>query len=339
MTDQEALIREAIAAEADQAVDYRTVLANLRGRRSRRRPIALIAAAALTAAAAAVAVIVPLSVDRTASPVDPATPPATPQTVLLVGLDDAAHTDSIVLARVGEDGSVGAVSLPRDSWVDIPGVGREKLNMVYTLARATAQAEGRDGDTAGAEALVRMVETLAGVGIDHYAAVDMAGFGALADAVGGVDICLRAATRDDLAGVDLPAGRQSLAGARALAFLRQRHGLRNGDLDRIARHQAFLRSLAAEVAAVDDPARLARLVGIARAHVRTDPDWDLLEFARRLTPTVRTATIPVPEPVSTGNAMGFPVDPIEVKAFAADFFADRPTGVPDQPTGDDGCVD
>lgn len=341
MTYQEALIREAIATEADQAVDHRTVLANLHAKRSRRRPIALIAAATLTVAAAAVAVIVPLAADRTTSPVDPAAPPAAPQTMLLIGLDGSTHTDSVVLARVGPDGAVSAASLPRDSLVDIPGVGRDKLNMVYTLAHATAQAEGGDGDAAGAQALVRTVEGLTGVAIDHYAAVDMAAFGALADAVGGVEVCLRAAAEDDLSGIDLPAGRQSLDGTQSLAFLRQRFGLINGDLDRITRQQAFLHSLATKVAGTDDPAELARLVELARTHVRTDPDWDLLAFARQLTPTVRTATIPVPASVSTGNGHGFPIDPAAVKAFATEFFADRPAGTPagtpEQPTND-GCV-
>ncbi|MFE2753749.1 hypothetical protein ACFXGA_17315, partial [Actinosynnema sp. NPDC059335] len=106
MTEQEALIREAIAAEAAQAVDHRVVLANLRRGRARRRPFALFAAAGLTVAAAAVAVVVPLTVDRTASapPADqvaPTTPVA--RTVLLIGADGAGGADSIVLVRVAPD--------------------------------------------------------------------------------------------------------------------------------------------------------------------------------------------------------------------------------------------
>ncbi|ONI84937.1 hypothetical protein ALI22I_31230 [Saccharothrix sp. ALI-22-I] len=349
MTEQEALIREAIAAEADQAVDYRSVLANLHGKRSRRRPIALIAATTLTAVAAAVAVIVPLSVDRSAAPPPPieqAAPP-TGQTVLLIGLDDSANTDSVVLARFSPDGSIAAASLPRDSWVDIPGVGMGKLNSAYVQAHTAAQAEGRDGDAAGAEALVRTVEALAGVEIDHYAAVDMAGFAALGDAVGGVEVCLKAATRDEYSGVDLPAGRQTLSEDQALAFLRQRHGLMQGDLDRVVRHQAFLRGLVAKVTGEvkNDPAKLARLVGAAHAQVRTDPGWDLLEFAGRLTRniSVRTATIPVGEPIEVASGWGFPVSPDLVRSFAAGFLADWPgsTMAPPatgEPSSDEGCV-
>ena len=333
MTDsrQEALIREAIAAEADQAVDPRTVLANLHGKRSRRRPFALFAAAGLTAAAAAVAVIVPLTVDRTASapPADqvvPTTPAA--RTVLLIGTDEAANTDSIVLARVGDDGVTSAAWLPRDAVVDLPGVGPAKLNSVYR--RAVEQAGGRDGDRAGAEALTGAVESLTGVRAEHHVTVDMAGLVALSDAVGGVDVCLRRPVRDEFSGVDLPNGQVTLRGQQALAFLRQRHGLHNGDLDRILRQQLFLRALGTKVIGAGDPARLARVVEAARSAVRTDPDWDLLEFARRLTPTVRTAIIPLGGVVDVEQGQGLALDPAAVRAFTAEFFA---AGATDAPTG------
>jgi LCP family protein required for cell wall assembly len=333
MTDnrQEALIREAIAAEADQAVDSRVVLANLHGRRSRRRPFTLLAAAGLTVAAAAVAIVVPLTVQQSASPVgvDPAAPATTGPalTVLLIGLDGTANTDSLVLARLGGDGTVSAASLPRDSLVDIPGRGQGKLNSAYAQARAAAQAEGRDGDLAGLESVTRTVEALTGVKVDHYAAVEMAAFGTLSDAVGGVDVCLKDAARDPFSGVDLPAGRQSLSGAQALAFLRQRHGLANGDLDRIVRQQAFLRALAAEVAAAD-PAKIAEFAQVAATAVRFDPGLDVLGFAGRLTPTVRTAIIPIGDVVDSEHGQALSVDPAAVRAFMAGFFADGATGVP-----------
>jgi LCP family protein required for cell wall assembly len=333
MTDtrQEALIREAIAAEADEAVDHRAVLAGLRGRRSRRRPFTLFAAAGLTVAAAAVAVVVPLTLDRSAAPssVDPAAPLAatTAQTVLLIGLDGSANTDSIVLARVGADGAVSAASLPRDALVDIPGVGQGKLNSAYAQAHAAAQAEGRDGDAAGVEALTRTVEALTGVEVDHYAAVGMEAFSALSEAVGGVEVCLKQASRDEYAGIDLPAGPQSLSGRQALAFLRQRHGLANGELDRIVRQQTFLRALAAKVVSTD-PAKIVELAQVAARHLRVDPGWDLVEFAGRLTPTVRTAIIPLGEVVDSASGQALSVDPAAVRSFMAAFFADGAGGTP-----------
>ncbi|WP_053716713.1 LCP family protein [Saccharothrix sp. NRRL B-16348] len=333
MTDtrQEALIRDAIAAEADQAVDYRAVLANLHGRQPRRRPFALFAAAGLTVAAAVVAVVVPLAVDRSAAPsaVDPAAPPGTTtaRTVLLIGLDGSTNTDSVVLARVGVDGAVSAASLPRDALVDIPGVGQGKLNSAYARAYAAAEAEGRDGDAAGVESLAQTVEALTGVRVDHYAAVDMAAFSTLSEAVGGVEVCLKSASRDEFSGVDLPSGRQSLSGPQALAFLRQRHGLANGELDRVVRQQTFLRALAAKVAG-SEPAKLAELARLAGRHLRADPALNLVEFVGRLTPTVRTAIIPLGEVVDSENGQALSVDPVAVRAFMAGFFADGATGVP-----------
>ncbi|WP_367127241.1 LCP family protein [Saccharothrix sp. HUAS TT1] len=330
---QEALIREAIAAEADQAVDHRAVLAGLRdGQARRRRPFALFAAAGLTAAAAVVAVVVPLGADRGAAP-DPAATGGAPGTVLLAGLDDTGNTDLVVLARVGPDGTTSAASVPRDSLVDVPGGGVDKVSAVFRRARSAAEAEGRDGAAAGAEALVAAVESLTGVEVDHHATVDTAGFTALAEAVDGVDVCLRAAARDEHSGVDLPAGPQTVRGAQVLAFLRQRHGLPGGDLDRIARHQAFLRSVAAELAGDADPAALARVVDAVRDNVRTDPGWDLAGFARRLGPTVRTATIPVEGVADTDRGQGLVVDPAAVREFMAGFFADdapadTPTSAP-----------
>jgi LCP family protein required for cell wall assembly len=356
MNHQEDLIREAIAAEADEAVDYRVVLSTLHRTKSRRRPTALFAAIGVTAAVAAVAVVVPLTMDRgsssgTVAPADqPSGQTAAPaQNVLLIGLDEGTNTDSVVLARLGPDGSASAASLPRDSWVDIPGVGKGRLNSAYARAHATAQVEGRDGHAAGAEALVQTVETLTGAQIDHYASVDMASFGALADAVGGVEVCLKTAARDQHSGIDLPAGRHSLDGAQSLAFLRQRYGLPYGDLDRITRQQAFLRSLAAKVVGAGDLAKLNELVAVAGANVRTDAGWNPMDLAKHLNGTVRTATLPVGQVIDTPDGAGLAVDPTVVRAFTADFFADQPasasttppassTGTPTRPALDDGCV-
>ncbi|NUT50760.1 MAG: LCP family protein [Saccharothrix sp.] len=345
-TRQEAIIREAIASLAEEAVDHRVVLANLRDARKRRRSIAMFAAVGLTAVAAAVAVIVPLSVDRVAAPPEPAAPPTT-QTALLMGLDGEAHTDSVVLLRLNSNGTATALSLPRDSWVDIPGFGKGKLNSAYALAHERARTEGRDADIAGTKALVEAVEALVGVKVDHYAAVDMAAFAPLSDAVGGVEVCLKAAARDQFSGVDLPAGRQTLSGDQALAFLRQRHGLVHGDLDRVVRQQAFLQGLGAKLAevALTDVAQVTRLVQVARTHVRTDPGWDVLEFAERLRwyPSLTVGTIPVGEQITTDSGMALSVDPERVREFAHPLLAEDPQVVlpstPGTPVPAERCVD
>ncbi|HWO65517.1 MAG TPA: LCP family protein [Umezawaea sp.] len=325
MTEQEALIREAVAAEAAEAVDSHAVLAALYAKRSRRRPLALFAVVGFTVAAVVAAVLLtPTAVPRPET-LEAATP-GEPRTVLVAGLDAVGLADTVVLARVGANGSINAVSLPRDSWVDVPGRGMAML-----------------GSASAPQDLVHAVEAVTGVHVDHYATVDMAAVAAVSTAVGGVEVCLTAPAEDELSGVDLPAGKSVLSGDQALAFLRQRHGLPNGDLDRVVRQQAFLRSLAAKVldpAVLRDQAKVTAVLDALKSGVHTDPTWNLLAFVNDLVPnaSVHTATIPVASQADTAT-MGLPVEPAVVREFASGFLSDdaaHPTGSPGTPS--DGCV-
>jgi LCP family protein required for cell wall assembly len=244
------------------------------------------------------------------------TPPGEPFTALLVGLDartdaqgdplppallDALHagpdegqlhTDTIILLHVPANPGERAVaiSIPRDSYVPIAGGrGTHKINSAYRRGMQDAEdalrAQGIDGADldrrareSGRRTLVATVEQLTGAQIDHYAEIGMAGFVELTEALGGVPVCLNGPVHDSYSGVDLPAGQQLVSGAGALAFVRQRHGLEDGDLDRIARQQAFAASLAQRVLApgtLGDPAQLQRLVDIATRYVVLDSGWDL----------------------------------------------------------------
>ena len=136
---------------------------------------------------------------------------------------------AFVLAPDGEHASV--VSIPRDSWVDIPGRGMNKINAAYAFG--------------GAPLLIRTVEKLTGVRVDHFGVVDFAGFTSLVDSVGGIDVKVAQATSN--AGVDFRAGENHLDGAQALAYVRQRYGLPNGDIDRAARQQNAIKALLATV--------------------------------------------------------------------------------------------
>jgi LCP family protein required for cell wall assembly len=185
---------------------------------------------------------------------------------------------------------------------------------------------GRLNSAEGIGGLVATVQALTGIRIDHYATVDMAGFGSLSTAVGGVDVCLRAASHDSFSGADFPAGRQTLSGPRALAFLRQRAGLPNGDLDRVVRQQDFLRALVAKVSSGDtlrDPKALAALLTAVRENVEVDQGWDLAAFARQLAanPAAGLATIPV---TIRNDAGTLNLDPGAVRIFVGDFLAGTP---------------
>jgi LCP family protein required for cell wall assembly len=209
----ELLIREALADEASRAVDPQIVLAELRRGRTRtvrhRAPI-VVAAAVVVAAVAAVVVS---QVSHRDGPAVGSPVAATDQNVLLAGLDGFGNADSVVLAHIGRDGAAEAVSLPRDSWVDVPGCGMQKVSFAYPQGRSQA-----DANEAGARKLTATVQNLTGAAVDHYAIVDMTSFDRLSTAVGGVPVCLSAPSSDPYSGAWFPAGHQTLTGPAALAF-------------------------------------------------------------------------------------------------------------------------
>ncbi|WP_219419472.1 LCP family protein [Pseudonocardia nigra] len=209
------------------------------------------------------------------------------------------HTDTIILLHVpAEPGAPAeAISIPRDSYVEIAGGrGTHKINSAYRRGLEDAEealaAQGitgadlnRRAREAGRRTLIATVEELTGVDVDHFAEINLAGFVELTEALGGVPVCLNAPARDSYTGLDLPAGPQTVTGAGALAFVRQRHGLADGDLDRIARQQAFIAGLAQQLwsaGTFTDPARLQRLVGVVTDHVVLDRGWDLRDALAQL---------------------------------------------------------
>jgi LCP family protein required for cell wall assembly len=207
------------------------------------------------------------------------------------------NSDTIILLHVPEGGGAAtAFSIPRDAYVNIPGYRRDKINAAYPATKAQAAerlvAEGvRDPVRVEAESaregrstLIRTVEDLTGQTIDHYAEVNLLGFHNLTTAIGGVDVCLREPVNDALSGAQFPAGPQTISGTDALAFVRQRHGLPDGDLSRIRRQQVFLAAVADKILAggtLTDPVRLGALVNVAQQSLVIDDGWDLLGFARQ----------------------------------------------------------
>lgn len=317
----EQLVRDVFTEEAGRAVDSREALAAVRGRRPRRSyGLVLATTAAVVVVVAAVATLVVPEVFRRGSgpPATERTTAATPTSVLVVGTDVAGWADTIALVQVAGDGSISLVSLPRDTWVATPD-GMTRLSRVYA--------------DSGADALLTTVRDLTGVPVDKYAEVEMAAVGALATAVGGVPVCLNAATSDRYAGADFPAGRQDLGGDAALAFVRQRRGLPNGDFDRIVRQQAFLRSLATQLRSADLPA----VLDAVKDRVRTSDGFDLLGFATDLAQATKlhVGTIPATsrDHQTPGGESVVAVDPAAVRQYVTDLPGTPPA------TGDVPCVD
>lgn len=219
---------------------------------------------------------------------------------LHVGPDDGQlHTDTMILLHVPADAAAPAVaiSIPRDSYVPIAGDrGTHKINSAYGRAfddaQKALQAQGVTGTAldqqsreAGRAATIATVEALTGIRIDHYAEINFAGFVDLTAALGGVPVCLDKAVSDPYSGIDLPAGPQTVNGPTALAFVRQRHGLDGGDLDRVARQQAFIAGLTTRLrttGALTDPAKLAQLVDVASRYLVIDSGWDLTQAATQM---------------------------------------------------------
>ncbi|MFH9423064.1 LCP family protein [Streptomyces sp. NPDC017529] len=223
------------------------------------------------------------------------------------------NTNTLILLHVpGGGGRATAFSIPRDDLVDIPGHGKDKIKKAYGLAKAAAEGRlarqgvtdrdrlEREGREAGRRAEIETVRNFLGVPVDHFAEVSLVGFLHLADALDGVPVCLKHAVEDRYSGADFPAGRQTLDGPQSLAFVRQRHGLAAGDLDRTRRQQAFLASATHKLNSAGtftDPLRLVRLMDAAKQDLVIDEGWDLLSFVKQAKNlsggNVRFSTLPV----------------------------------------------
>jgi LCP family protein required for cell wall assembly len=148
---------------------------------------------------------------------------------LHVGFDEGTlNSDSIMLLHMGSGRPV-LISIPRDSYVNIPGHGYNKIN--------AALAYG------GANLLIQTVENVTGLKIDHYMGIGFGGLVAVVNKIGGVQICLKTAINDSYSGVNLPAGCHDLNGDQALAFVRDRHSFATEDLQRIQDQRAFISAL------------------------------------------------------------------------------------------------
>ena len=247
-------------------------------------------------------------------------------------------TDTMILVRIPDDGRRAvALSLPRDLYVELPDrYGQHKLNSAFARAknetatrlveRGTDPARVRTQSiAAGRRMLVETVEDLTGAGVDHYAELNLLGFARLTEAVGGVDVCLRAPVDDEFSGAQFPAGPQTISGADALAFVRQRHGLPRGDLDRVVRQQVFLAGLADRVLSAGtlaNPGRIRELTGATQQALVLDRDLNVLDFASRMRGVaagdVEFVTVPVlGEASSDGDGSVLEVDPKAVRRFVA----------------------
>jgi len=268
---------------------------------------------------------------------------------LHAGDDVATNTDTIILVRIPNNGrSATAISIPRDSYVEAPGLGKTKINGVYgqvKLDRMKELVENQGMDPAEAEpkaveagrnALIKTVADLTGVTVDHYAEIGLLGFSLITDALGGVEVCLKDAVYEPLSGADFPAGWQRLDGPQALSFVRQRHDLPRGDLDRVVRQQVVMASLAHQVISgrtLSSPATLSSLQDAIQRSVVISTGWDVMDFLKQLQKlaggNVAFATIPVLAEdgwSDDGVQSVVRVDPAQVKEWVSGLLEDQAQG-------------
>lgn len=202
------------------------------------------------------------------------------------------RTDTIILLHVPSGGKPTMVSLPRDSYVPIPGHGRNKLNAAFAFG--------------GPPLLVQTVERVTGIRIDHYAEIGFGGFVGMVDAVGGVELCPKRDIKDKKAGLNVKKGCQEMDGPTALGYVRARYFDPKGDLGRVERQQEFLGAIFKETATPSTLLNPFRLVSLGNAGTTAlavdeqDGPIDLLRFTLAMRAVaggkgVKT-TVPVADP-------------------------------------------
>jgi LCP family protein required for cell wall assembly len=244
----------------------------------------------------------------------------------------ALNTDTMMVLHVPADGSRATViSFPRDTYVQIPGHDPNKLNAAYHDG-----LNDSNGDpAAGARLLIQTLQNLTGLTIDHYVSIGFLGFLRLSKALDGVPVCLlaaqNAATDSDAngsgySGINLPAGWSRIQGKQALAFVRQRHGLPGGDLDRIKRQQYFLSQAFKKMTSAGtllNPIKINNILHAVGSTLVMDPALakDPLQLVQRFSDmaagNVNFATIP--NDGLTTNEVGSVLlsDPTEVRTWTA----------------------
>ena len=251
------------------------------------------------------------------------------------------NTNTLILAHITTDNKVVAFSIPRDDYIavnDISGYSHIKIKEAYGLKKAEAEQKlmdqgvsdqaqlERQGREAGRGATLSAVRDLTGVPIDYFAEINLAGFYDLASSLGGIDVCLNHAVYDDYSGADFPAGRQTLNGAEALAFVRQRHGLDNGDLDRTHRQQAFLVSVMRKLqdsGTFTNLSKLSSMMDIVRKDIVLSTGWTDAMFRRVGSingASVRYQTLPVLRYDTVDDQDVNVVDPAAIKNQVAAAF-------------------
>src|SRR6201996_7732512 len=258
-------------------------------------------------------------------------------------------TNTLILIHIPAGGKKAiGFSIPRDDWVNFAGtVGPQQqgkvdqaygVSMFYQQQRVKQQQPdisqnqlAFEGNEAGRKAAVDTVEQLTGVHIDHFAEVNLDGFYELARVLGGVEVCLNHPVSDSYSGAHFRAGYQHLDASQALAFVRQRHGLTNGDLDRTHRQQAFLDSVMEQLrtqGVLGDLTKLQALLSVAKQYAITDSGWNLLNFSSQMSSltggNLVFHTLPIEAYATIDGQSANQINPDQIKSIVQQAFYPAP---------------
>jgi LCP family protein required for cell wall assembly len=273
----------------------------------------------------------------------------TAQNILIVGNDDrndmtdtevhelhtgrsggSLNTDTMMIVHIPADGTKATIiSLPRDSYVHIPGFIDAKLNAAYPdgyVYNAPSGASEKQHRAAGANELIKAVRDLTGLTINHFAEVDLIGFYRISEAIGPISVDLCHATSDPTGShFTAPAGKQTIVGVRALEFVRQRDGVPGGDVGRAARQRYFLTAAFRRIESANvllNPVKLHRLIQAVDKSIFIDNDnFSLVKLAAQLADLNPNDIIGKPIPTdgyATRNGQSvLLVNPTKVRAWAS----------------------
>jgi LCP family protein required for cell wall assembly len=262
------------------------------------------------------------------------------------------NTNTLILIHVPADGKKAvALSIPRDNYVNVPGYGMKKIKEAYSYAKYAEDSklykEGVQQPTrerlardAGRVSTIATVSEFLDVPIDHFAEVNMIGFYDLANALGGIQVCLKNAVNDPkYSGAVFPAGLQTITGADALKFVRQRHGLPNGDLDRTHRQQAFIAGVITKFRTqgiFGDIGKVSALLDVAKKDVVIDSGFDVIGFlpqAKALTGgNIKFHTLPIEGYVMRNSQSVNLVDEVKIRKLVQELFNPKPKDPKATPT-------
>jgi LCP family protein required for cell wall assembly len=266
--------------------------------------------------------------------------PTSGQNILILGSDSrsgdnaslgtgnvsGARSDTALVMHIPEGRTQAtAVSIPRDTLVTrpectksdgstLPSAKRVMFNSVYSLA--------------GPACVVKTVEDMSGVRLDHFVEIDFAGFKDLVDAIGGVTVTVDEAIKDESSGLDLSAGTHRLDGTESLAFVRTRHGVGDGsDLGRIGLQQQFMVALLSEIKKQDllgSPTKTYKIADTLTESLTTDSELasltSLAEFGRSMNgvdpSTMETIMLPVKYDTADPNRV-VPAEPQATRLWKA----------------------